>query len=145
MNNNRILSAWRAIITAMAILCAISTSARETQKTVYIYGMAASFNDSTIYITNVQKLDSAYITDKQDLLYGRQDYSGQLKTYMQEQGHHDMTCITFFATTLKKAQKEYLKLRKRYLDRHAYIIKSIDPEAFTYRPVAPPIEQPHNP
>lgn len=33
---------------------------------VYVFGLAASFNDSIVYLTNIQELDSAWIDDKND-------------------------------------------------------------------------------
>ena len=53
---------------------------------LYVCGLATSFNDSTVYFTEIQKIDSAYVDSKTGFLYGRDSYSYQLREQMQKQG-----------------------------------------------------------
>ena len=49
---------------ALACFSSLSASAKNDAKTAYIFGFASSFNDSTVYFTDVQKVDSAYTDQK---------------------------------------------------------------------------------
>ncbi len=57
--------------------------AKNEAKTAYIFGFASSFNDSTVYFTDVQKVDSAYFTRKNKFLVSRENYSYQLRDYLE--------------------------------------------------------------
>ena len=120
------------MVMTMVTLC---ISAANKPRTVYMYGFAASFNDSTVYFTEIQQMDSAYIDSKTKFLYGRSDYSGQLRSYLASVGFKDATCITSFALNRKITEKIYLKLRKKYLQGGHYNIKYIKTSDFKYQPV----------
>ena len=47
----------------------VCTTAFAGNNKVYLYGFAASFNDSTVYFTDIQEVDSAVI-DRSGFLYG---------------------------------------------------------------------------
>lgn len=119
------------------ILGTINVSAANDPQTVYIYGFAASFNDSTVYITEIQQLDSAYIDSKTKFLYSRNNYSAQMRDYLQTVGFPHATCITSFALKRKDAEKKYLKLRKRYLEKGAYNIKYLKESDFKFQAIKP--------
>ena len=59
---------------ALACFSSLSASAKNEVKTAYIFGFASSFNDSTVYFTDVQKVDSAYFTRKNKFLISRENY-----------------------------------------------------------------------
>ena len=67
-------------IMAMA-LCMQNVAAQKYQKVprLYVFGIAASFNDSVVYITDIQQVDSAWMATKTKFLLGRNNYSNQLK------------------------------------------------------------------
>ena len=72
----------RYVLVAMILLAVGATaSAKLVQTKVYMFGMAASFNDSTAYFTDVQEVD-AWINDKGKFLYSRENYSYQLRDYL---------------------------------------------------------------
>lgn len=77
--------------------------------------MSASFNDSTVYFTDIQKIDSALINAKNKFLINRSEYSNQLKNYLEANGLNRRTCIVSFAFKQKNAQKKYNKMRNKYL------------------------------
>lgn len=127
----------RYILCAALLIGALALSAAEKPKTVYIFGFAASFNDSTVYFTDVQQLDSAYIDSKTKFLYGRTDYSYQLRDYLAEHEFPNATCVTSFALTRKEAEKKYLALRKRYTQHGDRSVKYLTTADFRFTPVKP--------
>jgi hypothetical protein len=88
---------------ALACFSSLSASAKNDAKTAYIFGFASSFNDSTVYFTDVQKVDSAYFTRKSKFLVSRENYSYQLRDYLEQQGAGKRTCVVMFETDQKKA------------------------------------------
>lgn len=99
---------------ALAAISSIAVTAKNEAKTAYLFGFAASFNDSTVYITPVQQLDSVYITSKSHFLVNRSNYSYQLRDYLEQQGAGNRTCIVMFDTNQKKAEKKWNKLYEHY-------------------------------
>jgi hypothetical protein len=83
---------------------------------MYVFGFAASFKDSVVYMTEIQDVQKAWYDTKTKFLLGRDNYAAQLKehfaTKMQQR---DRVCVVVFAKTMKKAEKKYLKLRKKYI------------------------------
>ena len=77
---------YKALIMAAAIMLVGGMSLGASAKVkcvpkVYAIGFAASFNDSIVYFTDIQEIDSAWINDKNKFLIGRDNYSYQLKNY----------------------------------------------------------------
>lgn len=126
-----------ATILLLSIAVEISAREKEVDK-VYMFGFAASFNDSTVYFTDIQEVRGAYAAKKTKFLVNRDEYSYQLKGYLQEQGNQYPTCITCYSYDRKDVEKKYAKLKKKYADNKArYIIVDLDSTKFQYRPVTP--------
>ncbi|MBM6992747.1 MAG: hypothetical protein I3J02_05705 [Prevotella sp.] len=123
------------ILGAVMMLATLSISAANRQQTVYMYGFAASFNDSTVYFTDIQQIDSAYVDSKTKFLYSRSNYSYQLRDYLTALGFKNPTCITSFALNRKDAEKKYLALRKKYISGGHYNIKYLKETDFRYAPI----------
>ena len=102
---------------ALACFSSLSASAKNEVKTAYIFGFASSFNDSTVYFTDVQKVDSAYFTRKSKFLISRENYSYQLRDYLEQKGAGNRTCIVMFDFNQKKAEKKWNKLYARYIQK----------------------------
>lgn len=83
-------------------------------KTAYIFGFASSFNDSTVYMTGVQELDSAYFQGKAKFLVSRENYSYQFRDYLEQHGAGYRTCSVFFGTDKKKVEKKLAKMFNKY-------------------------------
>ena len=70
---------------ALTMLLALSYSATQAknvvEKKAYMFGFSASFNDSIVYFTNIQEVDSVWFTQKKSMLAGRSHYSNQLREY----------------------------------------------------------------
>ena len=125
----------RYLLCAAIMLGSLNMSAANKPQTVYMYGFASSFNDSTVYFTEIIRVDSAYIDSKTKFLYGRNNYSYQLRDYLAKNGFDNATCITSFALNRKKAEKKYLSMRKRYLEGGHYTIKYLKNEDFVFLPI----------
>lgn len=80
--------------------------------TLFLYGLSTSFNDSTAYITDVQVVDDAYLVNGK-FLGGAADYCEQMNSYYSNKGAERRTNTVFFQKTREKAEKAYVKLRKR--------------------------------
>ena len=106
------------ILLVVCLLTGISTAVAAkggiTKSDVYLFGLSASFKDSTVYITDIQKIDNADFAPKTKFMYNRDGYSRQLKTYVKELGVEHPTCITFYSTDKKKIDKRYAKVRQKY-------------------------------
>jgi len=127
------------IATAMLLGVVIQVSAKDKEVSkVYMFGFAASFNDSTIYITDIQEIKGAYVAERTKFLVNRDEYSYQLRNYLQGQGNAFPTCITSYAYDRKTIEKKFAKIKKRYIDKNKgrYIIVNISKEQFTYQPVS---------
>ncbi len=122
----------RHLLLAMLVLVTLTAGAKNKLCTVYMYGFAASFNDSTVYFTDIIQMDSAYVDEKTGFLYSRDDYSHQLRNYLVAQGFKNMTCITSFALKRKDAEKKFANLRKRYIAGNHYDVNYLTADKFTY-------------
>ena len=92
---------------------------------VYIAGIAASFTDSVVYLTDIQYVDSATFSEK-GLLNGRVDYSMQLKDYLSQwKNLENRTCLVFFSKKKKRVSKDLAKLRKKYTKGNNLYLKDL--------------------
>ena len=104
-----------AISLIVISLSVTSVSAKEVRTPVYIFGFSASFNDSTVYFTDIQKVDSAWIDSKNNFLLSRNNYSYQLRDYIQDKlGKQHPTCIVIFDKSPKKCAKKFDSIRRKY-------------------------------
>ncbi len=125
----------RCLFLALMVLSSVAMSAVNKAQTIYLYGFAASFNDSTVYFTDIYELDSAYVDTKTRFLYSRNDYSYQLQQYLADKGYKNATCVTGFAFTRKDAEKKFTALRKRYITGNHYNVNYIKADEFSYQAV----------
>ena len=105
------------LVFALVLLAMTETAEakRVSANHMYMFGFSASFNDSVLYITDIQDVQGAWYDTKNGSLHGRENYSYQLKTYLEEKkGKSNRVCLVIFATTKKKAEKKYAKLKKKY-------------------------------
>lgn len=127
-------------VTLMAIMViafsSITLAANKPSK-LYVYGFSASFNDSTVYLTEVQELDTAWVDEKTEFLYSRDNYSYQLRDYLKAKGVAHPTCITTYAKTRKDVEKKYTKLRKKYAQGNSFDLRYITASEFQYSSIKP--------
>lgn len=128
------------IVTALLVGCVINGNAKGYRPAkIYMFGFAASFNDSTVYLTDIQTVNAYLVNNRTKFLANREDYSYQLRNYLQSNGLEAYpTCITMFAENEKDVTKKYLKLKERYeKSKKKYSIKSLKDSQFKYTPVEP--------
>ena len=128
------------IVTALLVGCVINGNAKGYRPAkIYMFGFAASFNDSTVYLTDIQTVNAYLVNNRTKFLANREDYSYQLRNYLQSNGLEAYpTCITMLAENEKDATKKYLKLKERYeKSKKKYSIKSLKDSQFKYTPVEP--------
>ncbi len=104
-------------ITAMLVVAAQTLSLTAKNISVpkmYMFGFAASFNDTIVHFTDVQAVDSTWIETKNKFLLQRDTYSRQLRSYLNNQGMPHRTCIVIFDKKRSKLEKKYLKMKRLY-------------------------------
>lgn len=126
----------KLLLIIFTIMISMHVNAAKESTGTHMFGFAASFNDSTIYITEIQYVDSAYI-GKSNFLFSRENYSYQLQNYLRSIGAVNPTCITTFAKDQKKIEKKYLSMRKKYEKSGKYTIKYITATNFRYQGIMP--------
>lgn len=119
----------------LAVVSLCGWSANQPAK-VYMFGFAASFNDSTVCFTEIQEVDSAYIDSKTKFLYGRENYSYQLRNHLTGLGFNTPTCITCFALKRKDVEEKYARLRKKYAN-GKFIVKEVKALQFHFQTIRP--------
>ena len=101
---------------------------------VYLFGVGLNFNDSSLYITEVNELGFVRLDKKTRFLPSRLDYSLQFKEYLEGQlGLKDETVSIFFSDKKKKASKWFYKMKKRYLDMGTTDMHIVDVERFQFK------------
>ncbi len=116
-------------------LAATATEAKPMKtNSVYMFGFSASFKDSVVYVTDIQHVEGAWIETKNKFLLGRDNYSYQLNNYLADSlQQQKRISMVFFALKKKKAEKQYLKLMKKY--KKGYDIKYLNAPAFKFEAV----------
>lgn len=126
------------ILLLLAMVLSTTLHAANKQKKVYMFGLGASFNDSTVYLTDVQCVDSAWMS-KNGFLISRDNYSYELRDYLTNQGEKYRVCTVSFSPSLKKINKKYKKMLARYTNRKKgnFIVKHLKKEEFKFLPITP--------
>ncbi len=131
----------RIIAVCVLLLTAVSSQAkRPVVCKMYMFGFAASFNDTIIHITDIQEVDSAWINSRSKQLLGREQYSYQLRDYLTDslQMPH-RTCVVFYHQDRKKLEKKYSRLTRLYYMPKAgqqhYDIRRLEKGQFHFRSV----------
>ena len=130
-------------ILAFAAIISSAASAANRCTKLFMYGFAMSLNDSTVYFTDIQEVDSAWTDTKTDFLYSRDNYSYQLRDHLKKEGIPHPTCVTMYAKTRKDIEKKYFAFKKRYTTKGKYDIKYIASTDFKYYPIIPNEEETH--
>ena len=110
---------------------------------LYMFGFSASFSDSTIYVTDIQDVEGAWIESKSKFLISRENYSYQLKEYMTDKMQMPTrVCMVFYATNKAKAEKKMKKLMKKYIpnpkkkkNMKPYEVRYITASDFKFSPI----------
>ena len=104
----------------------------------YMFGFVASFNDSTVYFTNIQQVDSVWVTKKKKMLSGRNQYSYQLREYFaKERQQPNRTCVVVADINRKMLEKKYTKMKNKYMvkSKKPYDVRTIADSDFKFTTV----------
>lgn len=117
----------------LAVLCCSAFTMKSKEKPVYVFGVAASFNDTIVYYTEIQLLDSVFL-DKDGFLPERETYSYQLKNYLQyDLQKENYTCMIYFSENKSKLEKEAMKLKNRYGKAKDVTLEAVKPSDFMFK------------
>jgi len=107
---------------------------KKAKKGVYIAGVAYSFTDSIVYLTDVYQLNNVLLKEN-GFLPRRSDYSAQLQDYIANTEHRGrFTCATLFETNAGKIAKRLAKIKKKMVKRKMRVL-DVDRTAFKYQEV----------
>ena len=86
----------------------------------YMFGFVASFNDSIVFFTDIQEVDSVWVLEKKELLAGRSSYAYQLREFFTNNFNMpNRTCIVISDKNRKNVEKKYAKMKKIYVEKGA--------------------------
>ena len=132
---------FKHITLAVALLTAstLPLSAKSTQVAkAYMFGFSASFNDSIVYFTDIQEVDSVWTNGKGRFLAGRNQYSYQLREYFTTKlGMARRTCVVVSSLKRKDVEKKYEKMKKQYMVKKAgkFDVRFLSAEDFRFEAV----------
>lgn len=104
----------------------------------YMFGFSASFNDSIVYFTDIQEVDSVWFMQKKGILAGRSNYSNQLRDYCAEKlDQPKRTCVVICSEKRKTVEKKYEKMKRKYSPKKgsSYDVRFIPVSEFTFTSV----------
>ncbi len=122
------------VLALFACVTAVSAKNKLMPK-VYAFGFSASFNDSTVYFTDIQEVDSVWINAKNDFLLNRSEYSYQLRNYFDGNGQPHRTCIIVYALKRKDIDKKYRKMKEKYTKKGNFDVRYLKEEDFRFKAV----------
>ena len=121
-----------AVALVFMVCSAFSFKKGKGEKAVYAFGVAASFNDTVVYFTDIQVLDSVKL-DKGGFLPKRDLYTYQLKNYLEDnQLQQNSTCMIYFSENKKKLEKEATKILNKYKKNNRMTVSRIDSDKFHF-------------
>lgn len=129
------------LFAVMALGMSTQISAKRVQEPkMYIFGFSGSFNDTIVYFTNIQEIDSAWIDTKNKFLQTRQMYSYQMRDYLADKMQMPRrTCIVVANKNRKKVEKKYLKFKKLYTQskdhQQHYDIRYVEDKDFHFKTI----------
>lgn len=120
-----------------AFIVTSSATAKNRLQKIYAFGFAASFNDSTVYFTDVQEVDSAWLQERTNFLISRNNYSYQLRDYLAGIGQEHRTCIIVYSPKRDQTEKKFIKMRKKYTSKGNFDVKYIASSDFQFKGIEP--------
>lgn len=127
------MRSFRYTLMALMVLLVCSSFTMKGKKTegVYLFGVAASFNDTVVYFTPIQHVDSVKL--EKGFLPKRPQYAYQLKNQIEySMNKSDFTCMIYFSDNKAKLEKEAAKVKGKYVKSKLHL-EEIPAEAFTFR------------
>ncbi len=121
------------IFIAATVTTLMAAPVKPKPQRVYMFGMACSFTDSTVVMTDLQAVD-AYVMPN-GFLADRSLYTLQLNNHLvAKQMREHMTCTVFYDKNKVKAEKKYQKIRNSYRSRKAVTLQPLGVDEFRFEP-----------
>lgn len=123
----------------MLLLCCLFVTDRlaaeeQIVPEVYCFGFSASFKDSTVYFTDIQKLENVWLDTKTGFILERGVYANQMRNYFNGVNQPDRTCVFFYAVKFKDLGKKFRKMKNKYVTGNKFDIKYLKPAEFRFEP-----------
>lgn len=129
MKNSKII----LLLLPLCLLVADRAMAEDKiEQQIYAFGFSASFNDSTVYFTDIQTIDSVWVDSKTGFILERGMYANQMRNYFTAQGQPNRTCVFFYDVKFKKIAKKFRKMKERYVAGNNFDIRYLKPEEFAF-------------
>lgn len=126
----------KQVCSLLLLLFTFTSSFAENSKTIYMFGVARSFNnDTTQYITFVEPVENATLQQGTKFLSHRSLYAAQLKQYVEQNYGPNQTCAIFFSTSRKKLEKKFLKVRREFYKKKPHHVVEITKSSFSFQPI----------
>lgn len=123
---------WVVVAMLLCIVGSTYSKDKNKPKAVYVFGFAASFSDTIVCYTDIQKLDSGAV-DGSGFLKNRATYSAQLKNYLESAGiQKNSTAMIYFSDSEKKMAKEADKLIGKYRKNKNVALRNIPASDFLF-------------
>lgn len=123
------------------ILLPASAQARKDKGTtdgaVYIFGVGTGFSDSTVYISDLQTLDTARIEPRTGFLNRMPEYAEQYRAALQTAYPGLITCAVFYAEDRKAAEKKHAKLLRHYAKQRGTRTVEVGRDKFSFTTLTP--------
>ena len=120
-------------VTVVFAVCSAFSMKKDHGKSVYAFGVGASFTDTIVYFTEIQKLDSVKL-GKDGFRPRRDQYSYQLKNYLEFNSlQPNSTCMIYFSDNLNKLEKEASKILGKYRKSKNVVVQKIELDKFSFK------------
>lgn len=102
------------LILSAGLLAASGMNAKVKQKSLYMFGVAFSFTDSTVYTTDISYVDSVTVDTKTHFLMDRNLYAIQMEEHVaQTYGIQNVITAVYYDTKKKDLTKKLLSVKKK--------------------------------
>ena len=118
--------------------CQVVSAQNKQVPKAYIFGFVASFNDSTVYFTDIQEMDNVWVTKKKDMIAGKSNYSYQLRDFFsRERNLPNRTCVVIGSVKRKDVEKKYAKMKQQYIynKKGSYDVRYLPESEFKFTPI----------
>jgi hypothetical protein len=130
---NKIFITLLMLVGMCANVCAQKKHQRYfTAPDMYLFGIAFSASDSTVYFTDIKQVQNASLERGTGFLYSRGSYSNQLQQYFKSVSGNNYVAVTCFDKKRTSLEKKYAKMRRKYQKRKFVVKYTHD---FAYNPV----------
>lgn len=132
----RFLTKTFFILFLLAPLFANTLQAKDKEEDkVYAFCFSQNFNDTTLFLSAIQPIENAVLTNHKSFLQHRDIYSKQFKTYLESKYPGHVMSAIFFSTKMSKLEKKYIKVRNHLIRQKGARLLEIPANDFKFQPL----------